>query len=235
MNTEKEFKKINIDVEISGCNDCPFCKHKYNELTDDMKFHGIPKSVWICDKGAYGKLEKYTSQNMFDSLRNLFTDSKNLDGEYYTGESSRPDYPPYIGCPYFDVDKLSSFVTEVNNISIPNDGITTDEMITLMKKYGIVIEDYELPDDNDDSSDSDNTNTEENEESGDLEGDTENPDDLENSEESKTSNETSEDKTIEEETNQNTENVEEDNTVESEEQTQENLDESEIEEDIENE
>lgn len=148
--------KINIEVEITGCIDCPFCKQKWNELTMEMENKGIPSSVWICEKGAYGKLEE---------CRGILPSNC---GTYYSGETFRPEYPPYFGCPYFTVDKLTAFVNELNKESISHSGINEDIVIELWEKYGITMEGYEFPVVNPEIPDEDNTESSGN---GNTEGD----------------------------------------------------------------
>lgn len=184
---ERESVKINVEVEITGCLDCPHCKQKWNELTTNMEIAGIPKSVWICEKGVYGKLEEYYPQNPFENITHLFMSPGGTPVRtYYVGESFRPDYPPYIGCPYFNVDKLSSFINElrfINELSNEfklRDGINEEDIITLWEKYGISMEDYvfpevepELPDEDNSEDDEELNDSENTGESGDTNEDNE--------------------------------------------------------------
>ena len=181
--------KINIEVEITGCIDCPFCKQKWNELTMEMENKGIPSSVWICEKGAYGKLEEcrglLPSALGIEESRELFslsygTYTRAYTRTYYSGERFRPEYPPYFGCPYFTVDKLTAFVNELNKESISHSGINEDIVIELWKKYGITMEGYEFPvvnpeipdEDNNDSTGNENTEGDNNDSNTDNSGDT---------------------------------------------------------------
>lgn len=177
--------KINIEVEITGCLDCPFCKQKWNELTMEMENKGIPSSVWICEKGAYGKLEEcrgiLPSALGIEESRGLISPSYGTyTRTYYSGERFRPEYPPYFGCPYFTVDKLTAFVNELNKESISHSGINEDIVIELWEKYGITMEGYEFPvvnpeipdEDNNDSTGNENTEGDNNDSNTDNSGDT---------------------------------------------------------------
>lgn len=177
--------KINIEVEITGCIDCPFCKQKWNELTMEMENKGIPSSVWICEKGAYGKLEEcrgiLPSALGIEEYSGLISPSYGTyTRTYYSGERFRPEYPPYFGCPYFTVDKLTAFVNELNKESISHSGINEDIVIELWKKYGITMEGYEFPvvnpeipdEDNNDSTGNENTEGDNNDSNTDNSGDT---------------------------------------------------------------
>lgn len=175
--------KINIEVEITGCIDCPFCKQKWNELTMEMENKGIPSSVWICEKGAYGKLEEciLPSALGIEEFRGLISPGYGTyTRTYYSGERFRPEYPPYFGCPYFTVDKLTAFVNELNKESISHSGINEDIVIELWKKYGITMEGYEFPvvnpeipdEDNNDSTGNENTEGDNNDSNTDNSGDT---------------------------------------------------------------
>ena len=154
-----ETVKVQTEVEINGCLNCPFCVKKVNEY---MSIIGhIPEEAWVCEKGVFGTLEHGIGFN--DDPRT-----------YYEGLANRPVYPPYIGCPYFEVDKLDSLLAELD-LGIEN----KSKFILLMKKYGITMDGYnteedkplpEEPEEGTETEDTGSTETGETEETNPSEG-----------------------------------------------------------------
>lgn len=85
---------MKIELNITGCKDCPYLKHGYSFGNDGRD----GSLVYYCKNGCFGREDSYKG--------------------YYNGFSHIPKYPP-LKCPYFTSDKYKELATYLN-ISVEN-------------------------------------------------------------------------------------------------------------------
>ena len=104
-------KKVKIEVEVTGCHDCPFLKS--GEMYD---MYGAPDgTVYYCDKDVFGR-------------------SPECHPRGAKGKTTIPKYPP-TNCPYFKSDPLEIIV---KNLGLC---VTKENLQEILDEYNLKIVD----------------------------------------------------------------------------------------------